>query len=207
MCSPLKLGKDGRILEGLVTTLGATGEVHVAPMGSIVDNAFERLIFRPYPSSTTLANLKRSRQGVLHVTDDVACIARAAVNQLDPIPPHRPAKRVAGVILTDACRWYAFQIDSIDERATPAILQARVVDRGTQREFFGFNRAKHAVLEAAIVASRIGILPAEKITTALAELRILVEKTGAAEEHAAFDFLCSYVADTIGPAEVLSGST
>ena len=35
------------------------------------------------------------------------------------------------------------------------------------REFFGFNRAKHAVLEAAILATRVELLPADEILSEL----------------------------------------
>ena len=58
----------------------------------------------------------------------------------------RPAEAIEGVILTDACRWYAFQVESLDDREERTEIAARVVDRGHGRDFFGFNRAKHAVI-------------------------------------------------------------
>lgn len=181
------------ILEGLVTTLNADGSVNLAPMGPIVDERMDLLVFRPFPTSTTFANLQRIGEGVFHVTDDVELLARAAVGMLATLPEMRPAEAVTGMIIADACRWYAFRVRSIDASGERVKIEADVVDRGVQREFFGFNRAKHAVLEAAILATRIGILPADEIRAELARLAPPVVKTAGPRETAAFAFLRSFI--------------
>jgi hypothetical protein len=61
------------------------------------------------------------------------------------------------------------------------------------REFFGLNRAKHAVVEAAILATRLHLIPVEEIRAEYRKLRVLVEKTGGPAESAAFDFLTEHV--------------
>ena len=81
----------------------------------------------------------------------------------------------------------------MDDRDERARFEAEVVHRGHLRDFFGFNRGKHAVLEAAILATRISLLPASEIRAEFARLRILVEKTGGAQENEAFAFLSEYV--------------
>src|ERR1700742_1950482 len=96
---------NGILLEAIVTTLNADGSPHIAPMGPIVDIAFERLLLRPYRTSTTYQNLRRTGQGVLHVTDDVALFAHAAVGQLKHLPKMIPATAVEAPIIADACRW------------------------------------------------------------------------------------------------------
>jgi hypothetical protein len=181
------------ILEGLVTTLNAYGAANISPMGPMVDERFDRIMLRPYLTSTTYANLKRTGAGVLHVTDDVLLLAQAAVGQPDPPPALLPAKAIEGVILADACRWYAFHVVSIDDRQPRVEIAADVVDRGTLREFFGFNRAKHAVVEAAILATRIALLPRAEIEAELDRLAVPVQKTGGSRELQAFEFLRNYV--------------
>lgn len=195
-----KLGVDGRILEGIVTTAGVDGAPHVSPMGPIVDERLDRLWLRPFQSSTTFANLRREGAGVFHITDDVELIARAAVGQPDPPPRFVPGGLPSMPVLADACRWYAFQVESIDESAERAVIAAQVVERGVNREFLGFNRAKHAVLEAAILATRIHLIPAEHLQSELSRLRVIVEKTGAAAEHRAFDFLTDFISARLGEA-------
>ena len=69
------------ILEGLVTTLDDSGGVNVSPMGPIVDPQMQRLLLRPFPTSTTYGNLRRHGEGVFHVTDDVEMLARGGGRQ------------------------------------------------------------------------------------------------------------------------------
>ena len=68
-----------------------------------------------------------------------------------------------------------------------------VVDHGRLRDFFGFNRAKHAVIEAAILATRIQWLDAAHIRSEFERLAVLVEKTGGRQEHSAFAFLQQFM--------------
>lgn len=184
---------DGKLLEGIVTTLNADGATNISPMGPIVDPAFSRLRLRPYQTSTTYQNLKRLGQGVLHVTDDVELLAQAAVGTIDPPPRLIPAQKIHGNILANACRWYAFEVDSIDDREARTEILAHVVDEGRIREFFGFNRAKHAVVEAAILATRLDFLPATELLTEFSRLEAPVTKTGSHQEVRAFEFLRNYV--------------
>jgi uncharacterized protein len=181
------------ILEGIVTTLNADGSVNISPMGPEVEPAMEQIVLKPYNTSTTYQNLKRSGQGVLHVTDDVELLARAAVGRIEPQPAMSPATAVQGMILTGACRWYAFQVRALDDSQERVRIECDVVDRGVLREFFGFNRAKHAVLEAAILATRVDFLPAAEIRGEFERLRPLVTKTGGAAEKRAMDFLDRYL--------------
>lgn len=186
------------ILEGLVTTLNADRSVNLAPMGPIVDPSMDRLLLRPFQTSTTFANLKRHGEGVFHVTDDVELLARCAIGDAGPLPSMHSAELVDGMILQDACRWYAFRVRSIDDRSDRAEVEAEVAGQGVQREFFGFNRAKHAVLEAAILATRVGILPDAEIRAEMARLASPVAKTGGPREIAAFGYLEEHINRRLG---------
>lgn len=193
---------QGPVLEGIVTTTNEDGTTNIAPMGPTVDEQFERLLFRAFRQSTTFSNLQRTRFGVLHVTDDVQLIAQAAVGPVSPSPPLVPTPDGKGMILADACRWYAFQVDAIDDSQDRAQMLAHVVEHGRLRDFFGFNRAKHAVLEAAILATRLHLLPAKEILAEFHRLGRPVQKTGGLQELRAFDFLQEYVTTHLAaPAE------
>src|SRR5437660_3438184 len=98
------------ILEGVVTTVAADGAINVAPMGPLVDppspgRDLERFVLRPFRTAQTYANLKAHGEGVLHVTDDVLLLARAAVGPVEPPPPLFAAAHVRGFVLQDACRY------------------------------------------------------------------------------------------------------
>ncbi len=182
-----------------MTTLNGDGTPNISPMGPIVDNKLERLWLRPFRSSTTYQNLKRTGQGVFHVTDDVTLLAQAALGEPDPPPRTMAAAAVHGVVLADACRWYAIEVESLDDTSDRTSIVARVVDCGVLREFLGFNRAKHAVVEAAILATRVHILDPREIQIEFDRLAPAVAKTGAAAECAAFDFLRRYVVSRSTP--------
>lgn len=191
-----ELGAEGRILEGIVTTYNPDGTVNISPMGPIVDEQVRRLVFRPYRSSTTCRNLQRTAQGVFHVTDDVLLFAQAALGQPQPLPD------LEGLVLTDACRWYAFDVQSWDDSREPALAIAETTDQGRHREFFGFNRAKHAVLEAAILATRVHLLPANHLRSEIRRLGTVVEKTAGLTERQAFALLRDWIAGKIDHAGV-----
>src|SRR5262245_55936049 len=108
---------DELILEGIVVTLDAAGRPNIAPMGPLVDRDVARLVLRPYQTAQTYKNLKASGYGVFHVTDDVELLAHAAVEVLQPPPDLLPVPGFACPRLADACRWFAFRVESLDDSA------------------------------------------------------------------------------------------
>lgn len=184
------------ILEGVVTTLSPEGALNVAPMGPIVspDLDMSEFTLRPFKTSTTYRNLKARGEGVFHVTDDVLLLAQAAIGApLTPAPITRPALKAAGAILVDACRYYEFRVIDMDDHDERATLRVRTIAEGRIRDFLGFNRARNAVLEAAILATRVGLIPPSTILSEFEKLSILVDKTGGLVERSAFDLLIDHV--------------
>lgn len=184
---------DEPILEGLVVTLDAAGKANVAPMGPRVDRAISRLVLRPFQTSQTYQNLKQTGRGVFHLIDDVELLAHAAVGKFVRPPELVPIDTWPCPRLADCCRWFAFRFTSLNDAAERTTIECQVVWKGEVRPFFGFNRAKHAVLEAAIHATRIGITPAEDIRGELARLAVIVGKTAGEQERRAFAFLEEYI--------------
>ncbi len=181
------------ILEGLMTTQNAEGVINIAPMGPIVDESMQRLVLRPYQSSTTYQNLKVSRHGVFHVTDDVEMLAAAAIGELSPLPATLDVPETEVPVLAGACRWYALEVESLDDSRERTEIACRTTAHGRLRDFFGLNRAKHAVIEAAILATRIKLLPSDEIRRQYEQLAILVEKTAGPAEQRAFERLSEYI--------------
>jgi hypothetical protein len=181
------------ILEGIVTSLDRDGELNVAPMGPIVDDTFATLILRPFRTSRTYENLTARPYGVFHVVDDVLLLAQAAIGALPEVPENFPALKIDGRVLSAACRWYEFEVAGIDDTQDRVTMHTRVVHRGRLRDFFGFNRGKHAVLEGAILATRVHLIDRQEIHDEFARLRVIVHKTAGPREHAAFELLEKYV--------------
>lgn len=187
------------ILEGIVTTRNDDGSVNVAPMGPIVDAEMTRFQFRPFKTSQTYHNLKNRLEGVFHVVDDVLLIAQTAIGRLQKTPPTMPATLINGNVLKNACRWYEFKIEQIDDKNDRTSMTAITVYTGKLRNFFGFQRAKHAVLEAAILATRLHIIPKDELMSQFAALAIIVEKTAGPEEKQAFELLNQHLLEHFRP--------
>jgi hypothetical protein len=180
------------ILEGVVTTIGPDDGLNVAPMGPRFEGDWSRFVLRPFRTSTTFRNLKERGEGVLHITDDVLLIARAAIG---PVPDAETmaAEVVHGRILLSSARYHEFRVIDLDDRDDRATIRVETVASGRFRDLFGLNRAKHAVIEAAILATRLDLLPTDEIRLEFARLSPLVSKTGGEPEIEAFDLLKAYV--------------
>ncbi|MGH6927953.1 MAG: DUF447 family spectrin-like domain-containing protein, partial [Dongiaceae bacterium] len=70
-----------------------------------------------------------------------------------------------------------------------------VVHEEMHRPFHGFNRAQAAVVEGAILVSRLHMLPAEKIEREIAYLQIAIDKTARPRERQAWEWLMERMAE------------
>jgi hypothetical protein len=173
------------IVETVTTTRNPDGTVNCAAMG--VEWGEQELVIKPFAGTRTLRNLRATGVAVVNLTDDILLFAQAALG--DPAPPTRAAEAIDGAVLSDACSWREVRVAAIDDDRQRARVVTRVVGRGTGREFIGFNRACHAVLEASILASRARMIPAEQIRAELARLSVLVDKTAGPRERQAMDYV------------------
>lgn len=181
------------ILEAIVTTINEDGSTNISPMGPTVTEDLSQFVLRPFDTSTTFANLKRTKSGVMHVTDDVLMFARSAIGDKPTEVRTKDADKVEGKILLDACRYYEFRVEFIDETGARMSLNCQTVGSGRLRDFWGFNRAKHAVIEAAILATRLDFLPGREVEESLSRLQTIVEKTAGPKETEAMKLISDYV--------------
>jgi len=177
------------IIETIVTSTAPDGTINFAPMG--VEWQDDALVLKPFLETTTFRNVSASRVAVVNLTDDVMLFARAALS--DPQFPSFPAAVVGGVVLEAACSWREVEVVGVDGTPPRSRIETRVVHRGLRREFIGFNRARHAVLEATILATRTHLLPMEQIREELARFQVIVDKTAGPREQEAMAFVTEYV--------------
>src|SRR6476661_4392510 len=118
-------------------------------------------VLKPFLETSTYRNVVATRAAVVNLVDDVRVFARAAIS--NPSYPVVPASVVRGIVLEAACSWRELQVRAIDSTPPRSRIETDVVHRGFRREFIGFNRARHAVLEAAILATRTHLIPKAEI--------------------------------------------
>jgi hypothetical protein len=173
------------IQETIVTTISPEGQPHIAPMGIHV--LPDEMLILPFRPSLTLDNLLATGHAVLNHTDDVRVFAGCLtgrrdwpLTQAETIPCPRLADTLSHVEL-ELTRW---EDDDVRPR-----FHCKVLHQINHKPFQGFNRAQNAVLEAAILASRLSRLPWEKIDAELAYLRIGLEKCAGERELEAWGWL------------------
>lgn len=181
------------IIETIVTTLDPSGVINVAPMG--VEWGDDVLIVKPFLDTTTFRNLRDTKVAVVNLTDDVRIFVRAALYSAQA--PTHPAQRISGAVLSAACAWREVEVTSIDATPPRSRIETRVVHRGTGGEFLGFNRARHAVLEATILATRLHVIPHDEIRRQIDALAILVEKTAGEREREGWRLVREYVRERL----------
>jgi hypothetical protein len=177
------------IQELIVSTQNRAGEVHLAPMGVHV-NGYE-LIILPFRPSTTLRNLVVTGDAVLNYCDDVRVFAGCLTGRRDWAL--NPAEKIQGAVLACALAHTEVELVRIEEDDTRPKLFCKAVHTVNHAPFKGFNRAQYAVLEAAILISRLKMLPLEKIEMEIDYLRIGLEKTAGDNELEAWGWLMTII--------------
>jgi uncharacterized protein len=178
------------IQEVIVTTRHPEGRVHIAPMG--IRRHGETIVVAPFRPSTTLDNLVASGCAVVNYTDDVRVFAGCLTGRRDW--PLTAATRVPAPRLAAALAHTELALEQIEDDPVRPRLICRPVFEATHRPFQGFNRAQAAVVELAILVSRLDRLPAGKLAAEIDYLRIAVEKTAGPREQAAWNWLMERVA-------------
>ncbi len=177
------------IIESIVTSMAPDGAINFAPMG--VEWGEERIVLKPFLETTTFRNVRAAGVAVVNLTDDVMLFAqgRSAARSI----PGSRRRRSGGRCWRPPVPGGRSRYDSIDDTPPRSRIETRVVHRGTRREFLGFNRARHAVLEAAILATRTHLIPADEIRAEYARLQVIVDKTAGPREQEAMAMLTEYV--------------
>jgi hypothetical protein len=177
------------IRESIITTTSVSGEVHIAPMGVIWQD--EVPVLAPFRPSRTLENLLARRTAVINHTDDVRVFAGCLTGRRDW--PVHPADKIDGVVLANALSHQELEVAAFDDDAVRPRFRCRVVHAATHAGFRGFNRAQAAVIEGAILVSRLELLPFDKIEREMAYLEIAVSKTAGPQEREAWEWLAARV--------------
>lgn len=177
------------IRETIITTQDTAGRIHLAPMG--VHERDNEYLIMPFRPSTTLDNILATRTAVINYTDDVRIFAGCLTGRREW--PTQTARRVKGCFIRNTLAHTELELLHIEQDETRPKLYCKAVFSENHAPFKGFNRAQHAVLEAAILVSRLHLLPWQKITTELEYLRIGLEKTAGDNEREAWQWLMQAV--------------
>jgi len=177
------------IQETIVTTQSPEGLPHIAPMG--VHRVGAEILVLPFRPSTTLENLLATGQAVLNHSDDVRVFAGCLTGRREW--PLVSSEVVRTLRLADSLAHQELELVRVEDDALRPKLYCRVIHEANHAPFRGFNRAQFAVLEAAILTSRLDRLPWSKVEAELDYLRIGLEKCAGEREREAWGWLMAKI--------------
>ncbi|MDI9348717.1 MAG: DUF447 family protein [Candidatus Symbiobacter sp.] len=180
------------INETIITSITPDAKTHFAPMGLHWDGSGEltvgtNIMLAPFRPSTSLDNFIRDSVAVVNFSDDVGIIADCILGKQDF--PTLAAAKIRGRRLENCLAHAEIEFFRIEEDATRPQCHGKIIHLVTHKNFAGFNRAQHAVIEAAILYSRRHLLPRTEIAANFERLAILVAKTASEREHTAWQKL------------------
>lgn len=181
---------NDEIFEGVVTTVSPAGAVHIAPMG--VRYQGDAVVLMPFKPSTTLDNILHTRSAVLNLLVDPRVFAGCVTGRKNW--PTLPAERVTGVRLAAALGHLELALTSVSDDAQRPVLHLARVHAQSHGPYLGFNRAQAAVIEGAVLVSRLRMLPPEKVAAEMAYLQIAIDKTAGTAAQEAWGWLQAAVA-------------
>lgn len=182
------------ILETVVTTLSLEGELHLVPFGLIREE--DDYVLAPFRPSPTIANLETSPYFAASAPRDMRVIAGVVTGRRDW--PVIACDRIPGKRLADCHGHAEFEVVERSDDETRPRFRGRMVHAASHHPFLGYNRAQAAVLEAAILSTRLKMLTPEKVLTELAYLAIAISKTAGAAEREAWGWIEDKVAGVLG---------
>ncbi|MBK1687240.1 DUF447 domain-containing protein [Rubrivivax gelatinosus] len=178
------------IFETVVTTVDTQGRPHVAPMG--VRYRDGRVVLMPFRPSATLDNILATRCAVLNLVADVRVFAGCVTGRRDW--PLERAQRIRGLRLAAALRHVELRLDEVADDAERPVLRLSALHEATHAPFVGFNRAQAAVVEGAVLVSRLFMLAPDKVDSEMRYLQIAIDKTAGPAELEAWGWLLDAVA-------------
>lgn len=173
------------IAETVVTTSDADGNVHIAPLGMIADG--DHWIIAPFKPSKTLDNLRAVPYAAASHTDDVRVIAGCVTGR--KVWPLSPTTDIPGGRLAGCLSHWELQVERVGDDDLRPRFFCKLVSQHNHAPWRGFNRAQAAVLELAVLSTRLKMLPPDKVENELKYLEIAIAKTAGPREEEAWGWL------------------
>ena len=173
------------IQEIIVTTTNEDGSTHIAPMGISEESGL--FIIAPFKPSATLDNIQRKKIAVINRIDDVRIFAGCLTGRKEW--PLLPTEQIDGYRLEAALSHVELQLKKYEDDELRPRFYCQAVYEEVHKPFKGFNRAQAAVLEAAILVSRLHMLSDEKIDQEIKYMTIAIDKTAGENEKIAWGWL------------------
>lgn len=176
------------IFELIVVSEDAQGNPHIAPFG--IRRRNHQVLIAPYRPSTSLDNLLQQGRATLNMTDDVRVFAGALTgHECWAIKRDNQAW-----VLDSALSYQTLKLQQVEDNELRPTLYFDVLESKTLSAFAGYNRAQNAVIELAVLVSRLHLLPIAQIKQEMQYLHNAISKTAGEREWQAWQWLAEKIA-------------
>jgi hypothetical protein len=173
------------ILETVVTTMDERGGCHIVPFGLTAHGG--DFVIAPFRPSPTIANLERHPWLSAAAPVDIRVIAGAVTGRRQWTTAR--CEKIDCLRLAECYAHMELEVREVLADDTRPRFLCRIVHTAQHRPFVGYNRAQAAVIEAAILATRLNMLPPAKIRAEMEYLAIAVSKTAGPSELEAWSWI------------------
>lgn len=180
------------ILETIVATKNADGSFHIRPYG--LHREGERWIFLPFKPSAAIENVRAHPFLTVSAPRDVRVFAGILTGRL--APEAVPASQIDGARLADCFGHMELEAVEFTDHERRPRFSCRVVHQESHHPFLGYNRAQAAVIEGAILSTRLHMLSKDKIESEMAYLQIAIDKCAGDAELEAWEWVKVRVAQS-----------
>jgi len=177
------------IYEIIISSVNSHGDAHVAPFGIQIQAGL--VVISPYKPSVMLENILATNHAVLNITDDVRVFAGALTRR--QAWSLVSAEKIIGYRLVDTLLHQELRLVKVVDDVLRPQLHMEVLHEVQHQPFKGFNRAQAAVIELAVLASRLHLLTKDKVLSEISYLQIAIDKTAGERELQAWRWLTEKV--------------
>ena len=178
------------VRETIVTTKNLDGTIKVSPLGVYIDE--NTLKIKPFKPSGSLENILRNGSGVINYVDDVRIFASCIIKKNISIE-FVEVNKIDCSRIESAISHTEFIVEKVDENKERPTIICKPINEKVHKMYYGFNRAKSAVIELCILTSRLGIIDIKKIEDEIKYLEIAINKTAANNDTEAWEWLIDYI--------------
>ena len=178
------------VRETIVTTKNIDNSIKSSPLGIYIDNKVLKI--KPFKPSTSLDNIIRNNSGVINYIDDVRLFA-SAITKKNIVIDYENAKKIDCSRIKNCISHTEFVVKKVENDQKRPTIICEPVHEEIHKMYYGFNRAKSAVIELCILASRLGIIDDKKIDDEIKYLKISIDKTASENEIEAWEWLMDYI--------------
>ena len=168
------------ILETIISTISEKKILNISPFG--IKKIEEYLLISPYLPSTTHNNLLSNKCASISYTDNANIFVECILKKTEKLKITK-CSFIDSFFLSDSLKHEEVKVVKYLKDEVRPTFKCKIIHSEKHGSFISINRARNAIIEACILATRTKFLPKKKILNELDYLENALYKTSGKEEE------------------------